>query len=294
MPRYHITHTTTWEHPAPVAAAWQMLRLQPRDDAAQRCLAWDLRVTPVPARIATRHDSFGNRAHIFSLSEPHSRLVIQSSSEVMRSSGIAPGFDLTPPLAETVRRTAAAIRSGAAYELEQYRHPTPLVPFLPEAAALAAGLDPENTPVLSWLVALGDKFARDYKFDPAVTTISTPLARVLRARRGVCQDFAHLFLSCLRQHGLAAAYISGYLLTTPPPGSPRLLGVDAMHAWISINIPDLGWVDYDPTNHVFAADTHITVARGRDYADITPTRGVFSGAGAHALAVEVTVLPAGE
>ncbi|AHF92193.1 transglutaminase [Opitutaceae bacterium TAV5] len=290
MPRYRITHTTTWTHPAAVATAWQLLRLQPRDSAAQKCLDYRLTVTPQPADIATREDFFGNRMQLFSLSEPHTELVIHAVSHVERNEPPALAFDLTPPPALAARQTTGAIRHGE-FLLEQYRHPTALVPFLPEAAALAAGLDDAETPVLTWLAALGENFGRDYTFDSKVTTVSTPLARVLHNRRGVCQDFAHLFLSCLRQHGLAAAYVSGYLLTKPPPGSPRLLGVDAMHAWVSVHVPGMGWVDYDPTNRMFAGNGHITVARGRDYADITPTRGVFSGAGTHALKVEVTVEP---
>jgi transglutaminase-like putative cysteine protease len=117
---------------------------------------------------------------------------------------------------------------------------------------------------------------------------------VLRLRRGVCQDFAHLFLSCVRQHGLPAAYVSGYLLTTPPPGQPRLRGADASHAWVSVHVPGSGWIDYDPTNHCLAGTGHIVVARGRDYADVCPVKGLFSGGGAHTLETGVTVEPAEE
>ncbi|RRJ98086.1 transglutaminase family protein [Opitutaceae bacterium TAV4] len=295
MPLYRITHTTTWTHHAPVATAWQMLRLQPGDTTGQRCLDWRLSITPEPAVITTRTDYFGNRMHLFNLSQPHAQLVIHAVSRVAREDIPPPALDLdlTPPPALAALQTTQAIHSGE-FQLEQYRHPTALVPHLPEAASLAAGLDLAGMPVLTWLAALGEKFGRDYKFDTTVTTIATPLAQVLRNRRGVCQDFAHLFLSCLRQHGLAAAYVSGYLLTEPPPGSPRLLGVDAMHAWISVHVPGTGWIDYDPTNLMFAGVGHITVARGRDYADITPTRGVFSGADSHALKVEVTVQPEDE
>lgn len=292
MPTYRIEHKTTWKHPAPVSTAWQLLRLQPRDDSGQRCLEWNLAIQPEPGLVSTRLDYFGNRMHLFSLNKPHDELVIHAVSRVERETISPPlsDVDLTPPPAVCARQTTEAIRAGE-FQLEQYRHPGAFVPFLPESSALAAGLDSERMPALAWLDALGKKFGRDYQFDATVTDISTPLAQVLRNRRGVCQDFAHLFLSCLRQHGFAAAYISGYLLTEPPPGSPRLLGVDAMHAWISIHIPGAGWVDYDPTNLMFAGSGHITVARGRDYSDIAPTRGVLSGSGTHTLQVEVTVLP---
>lgn len=290
MPRYRITHTTTWKHPGPVATAWQVLRLQPRDDHGQHCISYSAEISPEPADIVTRRDYFGNAMQVFSLSEPHGELVIHVVSQVQREDTPGPALDLTPPLPVVVEQTETAIDDGE-FSLDQFRHPVGYVPFLPEAAALSAGIDAEKQPVLAWLAEIGARFGRTYKFDTTVTTISTPLAQVVREKRGVCQDFAHLFLSCLRQHGLAAAYVSGYLLTEPPPGSPRLLGVDAMHAWISVYVPGAGWVDYDPTNLMFAGSGHITVARGRDYADITPTSGVFSSGGSHALKVQVTVEP---
>jgi transglutaminase-like putative cysteine protease len=199
-----------------------------------------------------------------------------------------PGF--SPSVAEARERTRALIQSGESPLLEQYLCATTHVPLLPAAAALAGGLSPDE-PVMAWIEALGKKFAETFTFDPAATDVSTPLAEVLEQKRGVCQDFTHLFLSCARQHGLPAAYVSGYLLTSPPPGQPRLRGADAMHAWASIHVPEIGWVDYDPTNSCFAGLGHIVVARGRDYADVSPTRGVFTGSYSPVLRVAVTVEP---
>jgi transglutaminase-like putative cysteine protease len=198
--------------------------------------------------------------------------------------------EIGPSLAECRTRSRTLIQSGEDYRLEQYLCPTPLVPFLPAAAALAAGLDPA-LPILAWIEELGRRFNTEFTFDATATQVSTPLAEVLETKRGVCQDFTHLLLGCLRQHGLPAAYVSGYLLTAPPPGQPRLRGADAMHAWVSLHVPEIGWVDYDPTNSCFAGSGHIVVARGRDYADVSPTRGVFTGSYAPILRVEVTVEP---
>jgi transglutaminase-like putative cysteine protease len=195
-------------------------------------------------------------------------------------------------MAECRERTRTAIQSGEGYRLEQYLCATPLVPLVPAAGALAAGLDPA-LPALEWMAQLGRRFADTFTFDPTATDVSTPLTEVLQNKRGVCQDFTHLFLSCVRQQGLPAAYVSGYLLTSPPPGQPRLRGADAMHAWASVHLPEIGWVDYDPTNSCFPAAGHIVVARGRDYADVSPTRGVFHGSYSPILKVAVTVEPVG-
>ena len=145
--------------------------------------------------------------------------------------------------------------------------------------------------MLTWVRETVDALNDAFRFEPGATSVSTSLQEVLRLRRGGCQDFAHLLISCLRQHGLPAAYVSGYLLTEPPPGSPRLLGADASHAWVSVHVPDFGWIDYDPTNRCLAGSDHIVVARGRDYSDVSPVKGVFRGGGEHLLRTGVTVEP---
>jgi transglutaminase-like putative cysteine protease len=178
------------------------------------------------------------------------------------------------------------------FTLEQFLHASPLVPLLPEARALSEelgrGLGPD-TPVTEWIAVAGERFSEVFKFDREATQISTPLAEVLIERRGVCQDFAHLFISCLRQLRLPAAYVSGYLLTRPPKGQPRLVGADASHAWVSAFIPGTGWIDYDPTNACFVGTSHIVIARGRDFFDVSPVKGLFSGGGRQKLETGVTV-----
>jgi transglutaminase-like putative cysteine protease len=154
------------------------------------------------------------------------------------------------------------------------------------ATAFSAGM-----PILAATLALMHRIHEDFTFDAAATTVTTPVTKVLAERRGVCQDFAHLQIACLRSLGLAARYVSGYLLTDPPPGQPRLLGADASHAWVSVFCPPIGWVDVDPTNDMLADERHVTVAWGRDYGDVSPLRGVILGGGQHVLHVGVSVVP---
>lgn len=291
MPTYRITHTTRYRHTAPATAAWQSLHLQPRDEPAQRPLDFDLELAPAPGDLAARTDYFGNTQHVFTLREPHGELTITGRSRVQRAEITLPMPGLTPSLTAARELVAEGIAAGPDFALEQYLHASEHVPLPPAARDLAAGLDENDPPVLAWLQALGERFAAEFTFDPKATTLATPLTEVLQHRRGVCQDFAHLMISCVRQHGLPAAYASGYLLTTPPPGQPRLRGADASHAWVSVFVPGTGWIDYDPTNTCFVSTGHIVVARGRDYADVSPVKGLFSGGGTHTLATEVTVEP---
>jgi transglutaminase-like putative cysteine protease len=293
MPRYRITHLTRYRHHGNATSAWQSLHLQPRHEPAQHCNSFELEVSPHPSDLASRVDFFGNKQHIVTLHEPHKELSIMSRSIVTREEPALPMAGLTPPLAEARDRVDAAL-IGDDFTLEQFRHPSRFVPFVSGALALVDELGvTDYMPALEWFSELGQRFQRAFTYDPEATEISTPLSEVLKLRRGVCQDFAHLMVSCVRQKGLPAAYVSGYLLTRPPPGKVRLRGADATHAWVSAFIPGTGWVDYDPTNACFAGTGHIVVARGRDFADVSPVKGLFSG-GAHKLATEVTVEPAND
>lgn len=290
MPRYQITHLTRYEHRGNATGAWQSLHLQPRHEPAQHCNSFELEVSPHPGDLTSRVDFFGNKQHIVTLHEPHKELSILSRSIVTRDEPVLPMPGLTPTLAEARERVDAVVLAED-FTVEQYRHPSRFVPFVAGAAALADefGLT-DSMPALEWLETLGRKFHAAFIYDSQATEISTPLAEVLSHRRGVCQDFAHVLVSCIRQKGLPAAYVSGYLLTRPPPGKERLRGADATHAWASAFIPGTGWVDYDPTNACFAGSGHIVVARGRDFSDVSPVKGLFSG-GAHKLETEVTVEP---
>lgn len=291
MPRYRITHLTRYEHRGNATGAWQSLHLQPRHEASQHCNSFELEVSPHPSDLASRLDFFGNKQHIVTLHEPHKELSITSRSIVTREEPALPMAGLTPSLAESRTRVDTAVLSED-FTLEQFRHPSRFVPFVAGATALADefGLT-DSVPALEWLGELGRRFHGAFTYDSQATEISTPLSEVLEHRHGVCQDFAHLLVSCIRQKGLPCAYVSGYLLTNPPPGQERLRGADATHAWISAFIPGTGWIDYDPTNACFPGTGHIVVARGRDFSDVSPVKGLFAG-GAHKLKTEVTVEPA--
>jgi transglutaminase-like putative cysteine protease len=291
MPRYSVTHQTRYKHSTLVGSAWQSLHLQPRNEDCQRCESFELQVAPHPTDLSSRFDFFGNKQHIFTLQELHKELTITSRSIVQRDEPSLPMAGLTPRLEDIPGLVDQAVLEED-FSLEQYLSASPLIPLIPEAAALcdelASDLNPE-TSVLDWLGIFGDRFHRAFVFDREATQISTPLLQVVEERRGVCQDFAQLLISCLRQRRLPAAYVSGYLLTRPPSGKERLIGADASHAWVSVFIPGSGWVDYDPTNACFVGIGHIVIARGRDFQDVSPVKGLFSGGGAKILETGVTV-----
>jgi transglutaminase-like putative cysteine protease len=291
MPRFSVTHRTRYIHSNPVGSAWQSLHLQPRNEAAQQCETFELQVAPHPPDLASRFDYFGNKQHLFTLQELHKELTITSRCIVIRDEPALTMAGLTPPFEDIPELVDQAVLEED-FSLEQYMNATSQVPLLPDAMELSnelgAGLDP-GISSLDWLAIFGERFNRAFVFDPDATQISTPLSEVIAQRRGVCQDFAHLFISCLRQRGLPAAYVSGYLLTRPPAGKPRLVGADASHAWVSFYIPGSGWVDYDPTNSCFVGSGHIVIARGRDFDDVSPVKGLFSGGGAKVLETGVTV-----
>ena len=286
---YRLQHDTVYRHDAPAASAWQTLRLRPRDEPGQTVFEFDLEISPRARDFAARRDTFGNHLHVFSVRESHAEFRVSTSAIVRRDAPPSLPSETAVTLATAAAATDSDILAGE-FALEQFRHPTEFVPFVPALRELTSRLSPDLDLVAA-LAALGEIFRRDFTFDSTATDLGTHLATVLQTRRGVCQDFAHLYLACARRLGLAAAYVSGYLRTEPPPGQPPLVGADAMHAWVSIHVPGHGWIDYDPTNHCFVGENHIVVARGRDYADVSPIRGIFNGGGRHTLSLGVTVTP---
>jgi transglutaminase-like putative cysteine protease len=217
---------------------------------------------------------------------------------VTARSRVAVGPSLIPDAAETpawesVRGWCRSDRSAPFLEAAEFTFASPLVPGETGFTQYAQESFPRGRPILEAVLELTARIHRDFRFDPTATTVATPLAQVLARRRGVCQDFAHLEIACLRGLGLPARYVSGYLETVPPPGQPRLLGADASHAWIAFFCPGLGWIDADPTNNVLPSLQHITLGWGRDYSDVAPIHGVLVGGEEHALTVGVDVLPQG-
>lgn len=289
--RYRVLHTTRYRYSSPVQLSRQLLRLTPLDTAWQQCLSHEVRITPAPAERCAMNDFFGNAVVHFALQIPHLELQVDVESQVIVRPH-APQRDPETTLPwDKVRSWLQESSGDEVLDASQYLFASPHVPVTTELADYARPSFPPGRPLLSAVLDLTRRIHQDFQFDASATTVSTPVETVLRERRGVCQDFTHLEIACLRSLGLAARYISGYILTMPPPGQPRLVGADASHAWVSVYCPELGWVDLDPTNDLLVDTQHVTVAWGRDFSDISPMHGVIFGGGGHELEVEVTVEP---
>lgn len=288
--RYRIEHVTAYEYSQTVSVSHHMARLRPRTGAGQTLGDFRLRVLPAPAQSETDTDYFGNAVDRFSIQEPHERLEVTARSEVAVAARPAAGAEPGLPW-ELVRDRVASERTADCLGAFECVFPSAIVPVGEAFAAYAARSFPPGRPVLEAALDLTARIHREFAFDPTATTVSSPVAEVLRQRRGVCQDFAHLQIACLRSLGLPARYVSGYVRTDPPPGRPRLVGVDATHAWVALFCPGLGWVEFDPTNRSRAGRDHVRVAVGRDYQDISPLRGTVIGGGWQRLSIAVTVTP---
>lgn len=289
MMHYRVVHRTAYDYSESVGLSYNEARLLPRAYANQECLGAGLQIEPRPADYREREDFFGNRVAYFSIGEPHYRFVVTATSEVQV---------LTPPAQLDFSRgtdwqsASLALRRNRdpqTIDALQYALDSPFVAASAELAGYAAPSFPAGRPLAEAVHELMERIHRDFAYDPSFTTVATPLATVLAHRRGVCQDFAHLAIGCLRAQGLAARYVSGYIETLPPPGVDKLIGADASHAWFSVYLPGSGWMDFDPTNNRVPADQHIVVGWGRDYGDVTPLKGVIFGGGEHELSVSVDV-----
>jgi transglutaminase-like putative cysteine protease len=285
---YRVTHTTTYRYGKVVSLCHNLVHLTPRTDARQTCLFSRLQITPTPALFVEQADFFGNRATYFMVEEPHEQLTLKAESETEVVPLAAPDAAVTPPW-ESVRAFLEQDRSPQGLEACQFVYDSPYVKASPELAGYALASFPAGRPVLEAARDLTRRIHQDFRYDPKATTVATPLHEVLEFRRGVCQDFAHLQIGCLRALGLSARYVSGYLRTDPPPGQERLVGVDASHAWLSVYCPGSGWVDLDPTNDLIPSDGHLQLAWGRDYDDVSPVKGVNLGGGRHSVTVGVDV-----
>jgi transglutaminase-like putative cysteine protease len=291
--RYRVVHETTYRYSVPVPLCHNETHLLPRDTPRQRCQQHELEVRPGVHGIDRCLDYFGNHVQFFTVHEPHQELVVVARSEVSVTSAVYLAPESTPPW-EQVRETTREATDPKAAAAEQFAVDSPYAAASSELADFALQSFAPARPWLEAVLDLTARIHRDFVYDPTATNISTPLAEVLRLRRGVCQDFAHLQIACLRSLGLAARYMSGYLLTATAEDQPQLVGGDASHAWLACWCPDLGWVELDPTNNLVPSLDHITVAWGRDYSDVCPIKGVFIGGGHHAMTVSVGVEPIAE
>lgn len=287
---YRISHRTEYHYAKPVDAGYNEARLLPRNVPRQVTLSSSLLIQPRPLDYHERVDYFGNRVVSFSFDEPHSSLTVTALSEVTVEprSGRLDLFE--GESWEASRRILMQSCDAESLLARDFALASPLVSACDGLAEYAAASFPAGRSLLESVHDLMERIHRDFRYDPEFTTLSTPITQVLEHRRGVCQDFAHLAIGCIRAQGLAARYVSGYIETLPPPGKPRLVGADASHAWFSVFMPGTGWVDFDPTNNQVPETQHITVAWGRDYYDVTPLKGIIFGGGKMSMKVAVDVL----
>jgi transglutaminase-like putative cysteine protease len=290
---FEIAHATTYDYHSAVTVAHHLLRLTPRRLPRQALLDFTLDIDPVPSVLSRRTDYFGNQVTFITVEGAHRQLRIVSKSKVTIRPPFVPDFAETPPW-ETVRARCQADRSVPVLEASEFACASPLVAVDPEFQAYAEPDFDPSRPVLEAVLGLMARIHRDFAFDATATTVSTPISNILANRRGVCQDFAHLMIACLRSFGIPARYVSGYLETLPPPGKTKLVGTDASHAWVAFFCPDIGWIDVDPTNNLLPSIQHVTLGWGRDYADVSPVRGVLVGGQEHTLRVGVDVIARGE
>lgn len=289
--RYRVRHITEYTYGAPVSLCYNMAHLLPRDTRNQRCLNQKIQINPPPVYQNEGEDYFGNQTFYFSIQEAHKKLVIDVSTD----------FEIVPMDAYQ-QQTLPAMTCGELRQLlstpntpelrmaKEYLLDSPQIRRSSELQAYAESTFHDDAPIIEAALNFTHKIFTEFKFDPNTTTVATPLEQVLKQRSGVCQDFAHLAIGCLRSVGIPARYMSGYLETLPPPGQEKLVGVDASHAWFAVFIPNLGWIEFDPTNDLMPSDQHIVTAWGRDYSDVTPLQGViFEGGGSQQLAVSVDV-----
>lgn len=290
MARYDIRHRTTYRYAYPVTVSHHSARLKPLTDDRQTCDTFNLAISPSSVDLIERRDFFGNTMHMFSVQELHDTLVVESRSQVYVSHTPVDllQFDLPCGAARLALHDYA--RSDLV-DSKQFIYHTETTTDTPEVEAFAKRFANPSAPIGQAISDFLDAFATEFTFDPAATEISTPVNQVLKQRKGVCQDFAHLMIAAIRSSGLAARYVSGYILTEPPEGQERLEGADASHAWLSVFIPGHGWVDVDPTNRLVCGEQHLKVAYGRDYFDVSMLKGAVTGGGEQKLAVEVTVRP---
>ena len=284
---YDIRHRTEIHYEQQVTEGHHVLHLIPRNSSRQKRIAATLTVEPEPSQLTANEDYFGNVVHHLVLHEPHATLVIESLSRVDVTPAEPPALDASPPWETVARQLADA--EGTAILAQQYVYDSPQILTSRAVRDYAASSFGPDRPVLALAMELTERIFDEFEYQGGVSDVSTPVQKVLEMRRGVCQDFAHLAIAALRSFGLAARYVSGYLLTHPPAGQPKLVGADASHAWLSVWAGDLGWIDFDPTNRLIPKDEHITVGWGRDYADVSPTNGFIVGGGAHTVAVSVDV-----
>ena len=292
--RYKVTHTTKYKYAARVSHCFNLANLVPRNTTRQKCISSRIIVSPQPTYSKQRTDYFGNQCYHFEIQTAHTELSITAESQIDIQEKT---LDLTLDLGMNYGDALNYFKQTSSMEILKAKEFILDSPMVRTNEALADYARPSfelNRPLNSCVSELTSRIYEDFKYTPGFTTIATPLSEVLEHRRGVCQDFAHLEVGCLRAMGIPAKYISGYMETLPPPGQEKLVGADATHAWIAYFSPKEGWIEFDPTNDLRASKQHIVTAEGRDYYDVTPVKGVIFGGGKSpilSVSVDVSRLP---
>lgn len=285
--RYSVRHRTFYRYGERMSSGQSIGHLTPRSTPHQTVISSSIEVHPTPEDHSSWLDAFANPVDSFTIATPHDTLEVIATSEVDVRVPVLPAVD------DAWEHVMSRLPSGfgkADVDAQQFVLPSPFIPRLFELHTLAKEAFVTGRPFMEAFKALNFSIYDTYSFDPHFSDVSTPLGDVLLHRRGVCQDFAHLMTGALRSIGLAARYVSGYIETEPPAGETKLVGSDASHAWCSVYVPEVGWIDADPTNNQVPPHRHVTVAWGRDYGDVVPLRGVVLGPSAtQAMSVEVDV-----
>ncbi len=291
--RYLLTHRTTYSYASSVDSAHHIAHLRVREFPGQKVTSIDLETNPHPA-LAVRHlDHFGNHIDIYRIDKPHTRFDIEVRADVDVCFPSPPPAASTPPW-EEIRATLSGDGFPGPVEASEFVYESPLVPAVEALRAYGAPSFTAGRPILESARELTSRIKADFTYQPGATDISTPLAEVFAGKSGVCQDFAHVEIAALRAHGLAAGYVSGYIRTVHSKSELALRGADASHAWVAVWCGEAaGWVHLDPTNDLVAREDHVAVACGRDFADVSPLRGVILGGDSHTYSVAVTLVPTG-
>ena len=296
----HVTHETRYEYAPPVETAQHLAHLKPLATDSQRLVSHKLSIDPPPAQRSEQADLYGNTRAFFALEATHDKLVVTAESVVETSVPVLPPAVARELPWESVRERFRFRKDATFDAASEFVFPSPYVPRHDDFTAYARASFVPGRPAFDVAMDLTERMYEDFAYDADSTEINTPAVEALAQRKGVCQDFAHIMIACFRTLGLPARYVSGYLLTQPPPGQPRLVGADASHAWVSVYLPGEdygspgGWADFDPTNGRQPGEDYVTLAIGRDYSDVSPMRGVLHGGARHTLSVGVTVQPVGE
>ena len=286
--KYHVNHTTKYIYQTSASLCHNIVYQMPGNFPFQNTDNYEYSIHPEPSFLVKRKDFYGNSFLYFSVQKSHKELVVKSNSTVWVEK---PNWnDINPSQTSAWENVAQWLKTtDAQVDIRQFCFESNLVKFIEGISEYAQLSFTPNRPILEAMLDLNQRINTDFKFTPGFTEITTPLKEVFKFKKGVCQDFAHLGLACLRSIGLAARYMSGYIETLPPPGKPKLVGADASHAWIALFIPDHGWIEFDSTNNLLVSDQHIRVAYGRDFTDIVPMKGIVYSGGRQKMVVTVDV-----